>query len=92
MSKLIHLKPTLHRSFQRACARYEKLGARIMAVGVNKAPSHLLKQIDHARDRMYDLAGRCHAVECAVDHAVNPEPVHLGDLLSPDEFTKSLLK
>jgi len=71
-NKLIHLKPTLWRAFQRAVARHEKLGARIVAIGVENASDNLFRQLDYARDRMLDLAGQCHAVECAIDHAINP--------------------
>lgn len=71
-NKLTHLKPTLWRAFQRAVARHEKLGARIVAIGVDEADASLYRRLDRLRDRMYDLAGRCHAVECAIDHAVDP--------------------
>ncbi|WP_298847362.1 hypothetical protein [uncultured Salinicola sp.] len=71
-SKLIHLKPTLWRAFQRSVARHEKLGARIVAIGVDKADPSLYRRLDRLRDRMYDLAGQCYAVECAIDHAIDP--------------------
>ena len=71
-SKLIHLKPTLWRAFQRAVARHEKLGARIVAIGVDEADPALYRRLDRLRDRMLDLAGQCHAVECAIDHALDP--------------------
>lgn len=79
-SKLIHLKPTLWRAFQRAVARHEKLGARIVAIGVDEADPALYRRLDRLRDRMLDLAGQCHAVECAIDHALEPsEPDAIPD-------------
>ena len=84
-NKLIHLKPTLWRAFQRAVARHEKLGARIVAIGVDNAGDNLFRQLDHARERMLDLAGQCHAVECAIEHAIDPsEPEPLPDFDAPE--------
>lgn len=71
--KLTHLKPSLIRSFKRSCEKYEKLAARIVDIGTEKADASLYRRLDYARDRMYDLAGQCHAVECAIDNAINPE-------------------
>lgn len=79
-SKLIHLKPTLWRAYKRAVARHDKLGARIVAISVDKADASLSRRLDSLRDRMCDLAGQCHAVECAIDHALDPsEPEAIPD-------------
>lgn len=67
-SKLVHLKPTLWRAFQRACARHDRLAKRFDAEGMNDHALHL--RVDRARDAMLGLAGRCHAVECAIENAV----------------------
>lgn len=86
-NKLIHLKPTLWRAFQRAVARHEKLGARIVAMGVDNAGDNLFRRLDHARERMFDLAGQCHAVECAIDHAINPSTPEEIPAFDDAEFT-----
>ena len=71
-NKLVHLKPTLWRAFERAVARHEKLGARIVEIGVDNAGDNLFRQLDHARERMLDLAGRCQSIEIGIDVALNP--------------------
>tara|TARA_B100000929_G_scaffold110078_2_gene87223 strand:- start:4400 stop:4681 length:282 start_codon:yes stop_codon:yes gene_type:complete len=85
-NKLIHLKPTLWRAFQRAVARHEKLGARIVAIGVDNASDNLFRQLDYARDRMLDLAGQCHAVECAIEHALDPSEAEEIPTFNDAEF------
>lgn len=84
-NKLIHLKPTLWRAFQRAVSRHEKLAARIVAIGVDIAEDSLYRRLDYARERMLDLAGQCHAVECAIDHALDPpEPEEIPAFDNPE--------
>jgi len=78
-SKLVHLKPSLARAFDRAVRRHDKLCARIVAVGIERADASLLRRLDRLRDRMLDLAGQCQSIECAIDNALDPS--------QPEPFT-----
>ncbi len=92
MSKLIHLKPSLWRSFERACVRHEKLGERIVGLGPGATPEHLFRQLDHARERMYHLAGECHAIEYTTQLAIAPAQNEHG-MMDPglgDQFIRSI--
>ena len=76
-SKLVHLKPTLWRAYQRSVRRYDRLAARFSAGGMSDRALHA--QVDHARDAMLELAGLCQAIECAIDNALDPSPVEPAD-------------
>lgn len=91
-SKLTHLKPSLARAYDRANARYNALGNRILAVGVENADEALLRQFDIAQDRMYDLVGICMTIETAIDLAVNPESFEPEPIVDPADIQALQLK
>lgn len=83
-SKLVHLKPTLWRSYKRAVRRFDKLAARYMAEG--QSDPALLRRVERAQGALMDLAGRCQAIENAIEHSIDPSPVEMEIFLPAGEF------